>query len=148
MFTWKVSPCRVFHLLPSIRRFPVFRFYLHVHRSLRDRFNHATLVELTFQRFLVLIFFFAELQGHAIKNQDLLIASGTISLRGSEGLSAVDDDVEAAVSSISFHCEFILIVLLCSRLRSLSFDDIHFQCPFFCCVLNDLPILHRTDIHE
>jgi len=37
-----------------------------------------------------------KLQGHAIKNQDLLIASGTISLKGSEGMSAVDDDVEAA----------------------------------------------------
>ncbi|KAJ7901845.1 syntaxin-like t-SNARE protein TLG2 [Mycena olivaceomarginata] len=37
-----------------------------------------------------------ELQGHAIKNQDLLIASGTISLKGSEGMSAVDDDVAAA----------------------------------------------------
>ncbi|KAJ7703179.1 t-SNARE [Mycena rosella] len=38
-----------------------------------------------------------KLQGHAIKNQDLLIASGTISLNGSEGMSAVDDDVAAAV---------------------------------------------------
>lgn len=37
-----------------------------------------------------------ELQGHAIKNQDLLIASGAISLKGSEGLSAVDEDIEAA----------------------------------------------------
>ncbi|PFH51488.1 hypothetical protein AMATHDRAFT_142393 [Amanita thiersii Skay4041] len=37
-----------------------------------------------------------KLQGHAIKNQDLLIASGTISLRGPDGLSAVDDDVQAA----------------------------------------------------
>ena len=37
------------------------------------------------------------LQGHAIKNQDLLIASGTIASKGSEGLSAVDDDVQAAV---------------------------------------------------
>lgn len=40
-----------------------------------------------------------ELQGHAIKNQDLLVASGTISSRGSEGISAVDDDVEAVVRS-------------------------------------------------
>lgn len=38
-----------------------------------------------------------ELQGHAIKNQDLLIASGAISLKGSEGTSAADDDVAAAV---------------------------------------------------
>ncbi|KAF8070136.1 syntaxin-like t-SNARE protein TLG2 [Lyophyllum atratum] len=37
-----------------------------------------------------------KLQGHAIKNQDLLIASGAISLKGSEGISAVDDDVAAA----------------------------------------------------
>ena len=35
------------------------------------------------------------LQGHAIKNQDLLIASGAISLRGSEGLSAVEEDMAA-----------------------------------------------------
>lgn len=41
-----------------------------------------------------------ELQGHAIKNQDLLIASGTISLKGPEGMSAVDDDIAAAVSLI------------------------------------------------
>ncbi|KAI0092960.1 t-SNARE [Irpex rosettiformis] len=40
-----------------------------------------------------------KLQGHAIKNQDLLIASGAISSRGSEGLSAVDEDVEAASRS-------------------------------------------------
>ncbi|KAF7288660.1 t-SNARE coiled-coil-like proteiny domain-containing protein [Mycena chlorophos] len=37
-----------------------------------------------------------KLQGHAIKNQDLLIASGAVSLKGSDGLSAVDDDVAAA----------------------------------------------------
>ncbi|KAF7321302.1 t-SNARE coiled-coil-like proteiny domain-containing protein [Mycena kentingensis (nom. inval.)] len=37
-----------------------------------------------------------KLQGHAIKNQDILIASGAVSLKGSEGLSAVDDDVAAA----------------------------------------------------
>ena len=40
-----------------------------------------------------------ELQGQATKNQDLLVASGAISLKGSEGLSAVDDDIQAAVSS-------------------------------------------------
>jgi hypothetical protein len=47
-----------------------------------------------------LIFFssITELQGHAIKNQDLLIASGAISLKGAEGMNAVDDDVAAAVS--------------------------------------------------
>ncbi|KAG6811904.1 hypothetical protein H0H92_005362 [Tricholoma furcatifolium] len=37
-----------------------------------------------------------KLQGHAIKNQDLLIASGAIHLKGSEGASAADDDVAAA----------------------------------------------------
>ena len=40
------------------------------------------------------------LQGHAIKNQDLLIASGTIALKGQEGLSAVDEDLQAAVSPL------------------------------------------------
>ena len=40
----------------------------------------------------------AELQGHAIKNQDLLVASGAVSLKGSEGLSAVDEDIEAATA--------------------------------------------------
>jgi len=41
--------------------------------------------------------FLVGLQGHAIKNQDLLIASGSLSLKGQEGLSAVDDDLQAAV---------------------------------------------------
>jgi len=40
------------------------------------------------------------LQGHAIKNQDLLIASGTITSKGSEGLTAVDEDVQAAQAQI------------------------------------------------
>ncbi|KAG9316355.1 t-SNARE [Chiua virens] len=40
------------------------------------------------------------LQGHAIKNQDLLIASGTISSKGSEGLTAADEDVQAAQAQI------------------------------------------------
>ncbi|EMD37931.1 hypothetical protein CERSUDRAFT_50582 [Gelatoporia subvermispora B] len=40
-----------------------------------------------------------KLQGHAIKNQDLLIASGAISLRGTDGLEAVDEDIEAATAS-------------------------------------------------
>lgn len=40
-----------------------------------------------------------KLQGHAIRNQDLLVASGAISLRGSEGLSAVDEDMAAASAS-------------------------------------------------
>ena len=40
---------------------------------------------------------FLELQGHAIKNQDLLVASGVTSLKGSDALTAVDEDIEAAV---------------------------------------------------
>ncbi|KAG6378184.1 t-SNARE [Boletus reticuloceps] len=40
------------------------------------------------------------LQGHAIKNQDLLIASGTITSKGSEGLTAADEDVQAAQAQI------------------------------------------------
>ncbi|KAG8761031.1 hypothetical protein FRC14_000140 [Serendipita sp. 396] len=41
------------------------------------------------------------LQGHAIKNQDLLIASGAISLHGSEGMSAVEEDMAASRSQLS-----------------------------------------------
>lgn len=41
------------------------------------------------------------LQGHAAKNQDLLIASGAVHLKGSDGLSAVDDDIQAVVSCLS-----------------------------------------------
>ncbi|KDR75888.1 hypothetical protein GALMADRAFT_248636 [Galerina marginata CBS 339.88] len=37
-----------------------------------------------------------KLQGHATKNQDLLLASGAISLKGSDGFSALDDDIQAA----------------------------------------------------
>ncbi|RPD63789.1 t-SNARE, partial [Lentinus tigrinus ALCF2SS1-6] len=40
-----------------------------------------------------------KLQGHAIKNQDLLAASGAVSLSGSAGMSALDEDVEAAAAS-------------------------------------------------
>ncbi|KAI6121525.1 t-SNARE [Pisolithus croceorrhizus] len=40
------------------------------------------------------------LQGHVIKHQDVLIASGTITSRGSEGLSALDDDMRAAQAQI------------------------------------------------
>ncbi|KAI0036883.1 t-SNARE [Vararia minispora EC-137] len=37
-----------------------------------------------------------KLQGHAIKNQDLLVASGVTSLKGSDALSAADEDMQAA----------------------------------------------------
>ncbi|KAI9066611.1 t-SNARE [Trametes sanguinea] len=40
-----------------------------------------------------------KMQGHAIKNQDLLAASGAVSLRGSAGMSALDEDMEAAANS-------------------------------------------------
>ncbi|KAI0675101.1 t-SNARE [Trametes maxima] len=40
-----------------------------------------------------------KLQGHAIKNQDLLAAAGAVSLKGSAGMSALDEDVEAAAAS-------------------------------------------------
>jgi len=42
------------------------------------------------------------LQGHAAKNQDLLVASGAIHLTGSDGLNAVDDDIQAVVCKVSF----------------------------------------------
>lgn len=41
------------------------------------------------------------LQGHAAINQDLLIAAGAVHLKGSDGLSAVDDDIQAVVSCLS-----------------------------------------------
>ena len=48
------------------------------------------------------------LQGHAAKNQDLLVASGAIHLTGSDGLSAVDDDIQAAVRKLPFRFPFLL----------------------------------------
>ncbi|KAG5642218.1 hypothetical protein DXG03_003387 [Asterophora parasitica] len=59
-----------------------------------------------------------KLQGHAIKNQDLLIASGAISLKGSEGISAVDDDVAAAR-----HTQFQSLSLSQSQSQSLLADS-------------------------
>ncbi|KAH9940506.1 t-SNARE [Epithele typhae] len=40
-----------------------------------------------------------KIQGHAIKNQDLLAASGAVSLKGSAGMSELDEDVQAAAAS-------------------------------------------------
>lgn len=37
------------------------------------------------------------LQGHAIKNKDLLVASGAVTLKGSEGMSDLYEDVQVAV---------------------------------------------------
>lgn len=59
------------------------------------RFRHMDHSEASTHR----CYYLLELQGHAIKNQDLLIASGAISLKGSDGMNAVDDDVAAAVRS-------------------------------------------------
>ncbi|KAF8313473.1 t-SNARE [Clavulina sp. PMI_390] len=42
-----------------------------------------------------------KLQGHATKNRDLLIASGTIPLTASEQISEVDDDIEASRGHLS-----------------------------------------------
>ncbi|KAG9039690.1 hypothetical protein FRB95_007117 [Tulasnella sp. JGI-2019a] len=41
-----------------------------------------------------------KLQGHAIKNQDLLIASGAVSLKGSDSVKALEEDVEASRSQL------------------------------------------------
>lgn len=38
--------------------------------------------------------FLTELQGHAIKNQDLLIASGQTHIKGSESITALEEDME------------------------------------------------------
>ncbi len=56
--------------------------------------------------------FSSELQGHAIKNQDLLVASGVTSLKGSDALTAVDEDIEAAVSVTT--PVFMVLDLMCS----------------------------------
>jgi syntaxin 16 len=53
----------------------------------------------------------AELQGHAIKNQDLMIASGAMSLKGSEGMSAADDDVAAATVRLASR---LLTITMCA----------------------------------
>ncbi|KAH9040786.1 t-SNARE [Lactarius pseudohatsudake] len=56
-----------------------------------------------------------KLQGHAIKNQDLLVASGVTSLKGSDALTAVDEDIEAAVRS---HSQLVDQQLLEPNLRA------------------------------
>ncbi|KAF8326604.1 t-SNARE, partial [Cantharellus anzutake] len=42
-----------------------------------------------------------KLQGHAIKNQDLLIASGVISSKGIDKMNEVEDDMQASRSQLS-----------------------------------------------
>jgi len=39
------------------------------------------------------------LQGHAIKNQDILVASGAVRLKGSEGITALEEDMQASQQS-------------------------------------------------
>ncbi|ETW80628.1 hypothetical protein HETIRDRAFT_320868 [Heterobasidion irregulare TC 32-1] len=65
-----------------------------------------------------------KLQGHAIKNQDLLIASGVTSLKGSEGLSAVDDDVEAASRTGQYTSQQLLEPDLDLRARDRELTEI------------------------
>lgn len=47
-----------------------------------------------------LFFLSPALQGHAIKNQDLLIASGAVTLKGAEGMSDLDEDMQIAVRAL------------------------------------------------
>ncbi|KDQ21733.1 hypothetical protein BOTBODRAFT_61359 [Botryobasidium botryosum FD-172 SS1] len=42
-----------------------------------------------------------KLQGHAIKNQDLLIASGAVSLKGSDGMFSLEEDIETSRTQLS-----------------------------------------------
>ena len=78
-----------FSFLPDLKYY--FRI---IWQSISSRVPHLTLRPL----YNLLTVIGLELQGHATKNQDLLLASGTISLKGSDGLNAVDDDIIAAVS--------------------------------------------------
>ncbi|KAG8934784.1 hypothetical protein FRC02_009231 [Tulasnella sp. 418] len=41
-----------------------------------------------------------KLTGHAVKNQDLLIASGALSLKGSDSISALEEDMEVSRSQL------------------------------------------------
>lgn len=43
-----------------------------------------------------------ELQGHATKNKDLLIAAGTVPMSTSQQISEVDDDVQAVSMILIF----------------------------------------------
>lgn len=95
VFTWKV---RFSYHSSSLHVFA--RFRSHTSRLSRNRFHHESSSQ--FISAITDISLSAlELQGHATKNQDLLLASGTISLKGSDGLNAVDDDIMAAVSFVT-----------------------------------------------
>jgi hypothetical protein len=65
------------------------------------RFHHESLSQFISAITDISLSALIELQGHATKNQDLLLASGTISLKGTDGLNAVDDDIMAAVSFVT-----------------------------------------------
>jgi syntaxin 16 len=60
------------------------------------------------------------LQGHAIKNQDLLVASGVTSLKGTDALNAVDEDIEAAVCASPFTVSKIMCSLDPCHIQSRS----------------------------
>ncbi|KAF9520318.1 hypothetical protein BS47DRAFT_1335923 [Hydnum rufescens UP504] len=42
-----------------------------------------------------------KLQGHAIKNQDILIASGAMALKGSDGMTDLEEDIQASRNQLS-----------------------------------------------
>ena len=97
VFTWKVG-----HPPPYLFIIPIYFFRPHFlpphgnsKSSFIDMFPAFNLGTYSSS------FLHPEIQGHAIKNQDLLLASGAISLKGSDGMSEVDDDVQAAVSAQS-----------------------------------------------
>lgn len=46
-------------------------------------------------------FCFLELQGHQIKNKDLMVASGAITLKGTEVLDELQEDEQAVSTLIS-----------------------------------------------
>lgn len=69
--------------------------------SYADLMSHITLTVLAV--YISDVLYPTELQGHAIKNQDLLVASGVTTLRGSnaDALSAADEDVQASLQTQS-----------------------------------------------
>lgn len=65
----------------------------------------------------------AELQGHSIKNKDLLAASGAITLRGTDSYDALEEDEEAV--SVAMGCRAVAstrlwLEQLSSRTNSLT----------------------------
>lgn len=56
---------------------------------------------------------FLELQGHQIKNKDLMVASGAITLKGTEVLDELQED-EQAVSTFIFSIHGLYPYCYCS----------------------------------